>query len=167
MRRLDDEKDEMAEAIAEAAKAGPRTADMSQRFLAIVLDAEQAQRQWAIDELAAIRNAGAGARFKRHFKPEPKPIPIRGKVEVDVQQVIGIRRGGEWQQLPLGEVTGEEITATLRARTALRDRATDELVVLRRLRDFYAKHSAAPSTPLADVVAAAGVSIDDVMAGAA
>lgn len=164
--RLDDPKDEMAEAVAEAAKAGPRSADRHRRWLELVLDAEQAQRQWAIDELAAIQHAGAGARFKRHWKPEPKPVEIGG-VTVDLQTVLGVQRDGEWQQLPMAEITCAEMTAVVEERTLARDRSTRELVILRRVKAFLTKQGAAPTATLAEACTAAGVALDDVLAGVA
>lgn len=164
--RLDDPQDEMVAAVAEAAKAGPRSADRHRRWLEIVLDAEQAQRQWAIDELAAIQHAGAGARFKKHWKPEPKPVDIGG-MTIDVQTVVGVQRDGEWQQLPMAEMTLGEMTTVVEERRAARDRSTRELVVLRRVKAFLDAQGAAPDATVGEVCAAASVSLDDVLAGVA
>lgn len=167
--RLDDPNDEMAAVVAEAAAAGPRSRDRTEAFLAMVLDAEQAQRPWAVDEMAAILREGAAARFKRHWKPAPMPITIGPSIEVLVQSVVGIKRDGEWQQLPMGNLTVPEFESVMQARKTERDGLTSHLVALRRVARFAHKHGRklGAAATLDDVLTARKVSLLDVMAGAA
>lgn len=164
--RLDDPHGEHAQAVAEAAKVGPLTRDRSHAYLLAVLDAEQARREWAVAELAAIQHAGATARFKRLWKPPAQPVPVGG-MTIDVQTVVGVERDGEWQQLPMVELTVAEIKTVVEHRKSSRDRATKELVALRRVDAFATKHAQSTDVTLAEVLKAAGADLLDVMVGAA
>lgn len=162
--RLDDPTSELAALVAEAGEAGDRTRDRTAVFLAGVLDGVQAHREWAEDELAAIQQAGAAARFKRHWKPAPAPMPV-GTIHVEVQTVVGVQRGGEWLQLPLALVTPDELAHLVAERTVLRNRSTAELVILRRLLKFVDQHAGAAT--IGDALGAGSVALLDVMAGVA
>ena len=166
--RLDDPTDEHGAAVADAAAAGPRTSDRVRRYLELVHDAEQAHRPWATDELAAIEHAGASARFKRLWKPEPKPVPV-GKISVEVQTVVGVERDGEWLQLPIGQLSILEMDVLVKDRIDERDRQTGRLVVLRRIKQYVAENvgDLGPDALIEDVLRATGADLLDVMAGAA
>lgn len=168
MSRFDDPEGELADVVAQAAAAGPLTRDRARRFLELVLDGEQAHRPWAQDELGAIQWEGAAARFKRHWKPTPKHVPV-GQIEVLVQTVVGVERDGGYQQLPMSELTLMEFRGIVGRRKNERDRLTNNLVALRRVEKFVAKHGRklGLDATLADVLAAQQVSLLDVMAGAA
>lgn len=167
MSRFDDPDGELADVVAKAAEAGPLTRDRARRFLELVLDGEQAHRPWAQDELGAIQWEGAAARFKRYWKPTPKPVPV-GQIEVLVQTVVGVERDGGYQQLPMSELTLNEFRGIVGKRKGERDRLTNNLVALRRV-EFVAKHGRklGLDATLADVLAAQQVTLLDVMAGAA
>lgn len=165
--RTDDPNDEMTTAIAEAAKVGPRSADRYRAYLAAVLDAQQAHREWAEDELAAIQYEGACARFKKHWKPAAVPVPI-GKATVPVQTTVGVYRDG-WEQVPVGQLTIPEFNALVDERAGQRNRMTGELQVLRRLQKYVAKHAASlpPDALVNDALAIEAVDVLDVITGVA
>jgi len=162
--RLDDPTNELAALVVEAGEASARTRDRTDVFLAGVLDGVQARREWAEDELAAIQQAGAQARFKRHWKPAPAPMPV-GKIHVEVQTVVGVQRAGEWLQLPLSLVTPDELAHLVAERTVLRNRSTAELVILRRLLTFVDQHRGART--IGEALESQSVDLLDVMAGVA
>ena len=163
---LTDQRDELGAIVAQVAAMVGTTREKGAAYLALLRDAQQAQRLWAADELAAIEAQGAQHRFKVQAKRRGHLTATVGRGRtaraVDMPTLVSVRRGGEWTPLEWPALTPAELDGLAASRRKARDGATDRLVVLDRLRRLCERHPTAAT--LGAALAADGVTLAEAVA---
>lgn len=156
-------------AIETAWAAGRNDRERTERFTKLVLDAEQAQRQWAKDVLVAAQREGLWRRLKDHHRAiEPLTVSFAGSQHT-VPRLGGVARkkdgAVEYEQMSFLDMTRDELLDKQREykATAFAARRNKFLVgVLIQLID-----SAEDCTTARQAGAQLGVDVDEYVAGAA
>lgn len=154
--------DELLDAVRVAAGNGQRTTGAAgEAFLALVLDGEQAHREWAVQELAAIMRAGSQHRWKHHRKAAGILPAKVGKAVIQVSTTVGITRAAGWMQDEVVRLNRRELGVVSDRRKRARDRQSIVVRAFARLEAVYDRHLDAPT--LEDALAAEGTDLAETL----
>lgn len=159
-----EERDALRTAMTEAWANTSTTSVAVGRLRAILSDAEQAHEPWVKHLFDEALDRGLAVALKRHRTAQrPKAQGRRGRINgvvgVSVPSATG---GGEWQQLPLDDLTRGHLDEQLAIRSKQRDASTKALGALRRLLVLLEQHPNAAT--VGEALASEGVTLDDWLA---
>lgn len=155
---------ELTAALDEVSAGEMTTGKRAEKLLAILLDAEQAQRPWATAQLRAATLAGLGGQIKRHMKARCLVSVKRRKAPSST--VIGVPRfvndRVQWHQVTMADATLDELVSY---REMLRTNAAGIRANLRNVDRVIDMVEKVPGASTAGQAAASlGTTIEEVLA---
>ncbi len=160
-----EERERTREAMTEAWSKTTNVSVATSELRSILNDAVQAHEPWATAMLDEATARGLATALKKHRTSTRRSVESeRGRIN-GVVGVLGVAANGistEWQQLPLSDLTFEQLAVAFAVRSKQRDASTKALGILRRLLTLVEKHPA--TSTVAGALALEGVTLDDWLA---